>query len=36
MRYSDPERYEEWRPEDLVVMTIQEHSKYHLSLSNPA
>ena len=25
----DPERYNEWRPEDLVVMTHSEHTKYH-------
>ena len=29
LRHNDPERYEEWRPEDLVMMTISEHVKMH-------
>ena len=26
---NDPDRYNEWNPEDLVVLTHSEHSKLH-------
>ena len=29
MRYNNPERYKQWNPEDLVVMTRAEHVKLH-------
>ena len=29
MRYTNPERYKQWNPEDLVVMTRAEHTKLH-------
>ena len=29
MRYNNPERYRQWNPEDLVVMTRAEHVKLH-------
>ena len=29
LMYTDPERYNEWRPEDLVVITHGEHTRYH-------
>ena len=29
MRYANPERYKQWNPEDLVVMTRAEHVKLH-------
>ena len=35
LKKNDPERYNEWRIEDLVPMTKSEHIKYHLSLDNP-
>lgn len=30
MKSRDPERYNEWRPEDLQVMTVQEHRRLHM------
>lgn len=30
--YTDPERYNEWRPEDLIVLTHSEHAKLHTRL----
>lgn len=32
LKFIDPERCAEWRVEDLEVMTISEHTKYHLYL----
>jgi len=29
LKYRDPERYDEWRPEDLVMMSNSEHSRLH-------
>ena len=29
LRYGNPKRYNEWRPEDLVVMTMAEHNTLH-------
>lgn len=29
LKYRDPVRYHEWRPEDLVPMTRQDHMKLH-------
>lgn len=29
MMYDDPERYAQWNPEDLVVMSKQEHLAWH-------
>ena len=29
LKYRDPERYNEWRPEDLIVMNFNNHSKHH-------
>lgn len=31
LRYEDPERYKKWLPEDLEVMTAEEHNKHHHS-----
>lgn len=31
MKYNDPERYAEWRPEDLVPMRTEDHIKLHHS-----
>lgn len=30
MKSRDPKRYNEWRPEDLMVMTVQEHRRLHM------
>lgn len=30
MKSRDPKRYSEWRPEDLQVMTVQEHRALHM------
>lgn len=30
LKYTDPERYAEWRIEDLEVMTREEHNKVHI------
>ena len=32
LKWFDPERYDEWRVEDLEVMTVPQHSKYHCYL----
>lgn len=32
LKFIDPDRYKEWRVDDLEVMTISEHSKYHCYL----
>ena len=29
LMYVDPERYNEWRPEDLVVMKHGDHTRHH-------
>lgn len=29
MKYNDPERYDEWRPEDLVPMRTEDHIRLH-------
>lgn len=29
LKYTNPERYDEWRPEDLIVMTKAEHNRLH-------
>ena len=29
LQYTDPDRYNEWRPEDLMVMTIGDHMSLH-------
>lgn len=29
LKKRNPERYHEWRPEDLIVMTTEEHSSLH-------
>lgn len=34
LKYYDPIRYNEWREDDVVVMTRSEHSKLHRSLKN--
>ena len=30
LRKDNPERYAEWRPEDLIMVTHAEHRKYHI------
>lgn len=29
LKINNPERYHEWRPEDLIVLTIGEHNSLH-------
>lgn len=33
LRHNDIDRYIQWNPEDLVVMTASEHTAFHRSLS---
>ena len=33
LRHNDAERYIEWRPEDLIVMTNEEHARLHFENS---
>lgn len=32
LKDNDPERYDEWRPEDLVPMKREEHARLHLTI----
>ena len=32
MKFEDPERYAEWRHDDLVPLTVQEHRSLHMKL----
>ena len=34
LRYNDPDRYIEWRPEDLIVITREEHAFIHKTYEN--
>ena len=29
LKYENPERYKEWNPEDLVMISISEHARLH-------
>lgn len=33
MKYTNPERYEEWRVEDLLPMTIKQHQRLHMIIT---
>lgn len=35
MRHRDPARYHEWRIEDVVPLTVPQHSGLHMRLRNP-